>query len=554
MNKEEFLKKLSKKLEVLEDTEIEDIVSEYDGYIDEKVNAGLTEEEAVKELGDFEEIVSDLLAAYKLKNNPRPDSGFNRVINTISDGIDSFMDSLDNKTGRDIIKLLIEIIIILFIICLLKIPFSMIKDLGSSIFDTLPIPFSNLFTGIWYFIIEFSYIVVAVVFFVKTFQKRYFQDFTDHIMTKQDDEKKEDSKKDNKQQNKKKKNIEKAEEKDKEVKKVVNSPRNKGIIDVLVDVCMGLLKFVVIIFLFGVVCYLVGISIAIGVMIYLIAKGVSYFGIFILLIVLFFGGTFILELGIKFICNKKIGGLAVFSKLVALIVLTGVGLSLSAIEIANTDIIYDNSNLNTKSITKEIPMTNNLHLYDYDKIVVDNNLNDTIRIEYVYPDYGINADIKIKLERVDYGYTLKTDISKVKWNKKILDKLIVNLKDKKIYTYDFRLEKIVYMSEENYKMMMKNYYNYYHHHNNAVSTFNKEYNILDIEQSEDEYYLYLSLKEGQNARTANAKVAKNILGNIEEGKNYMFTFECEDYYRDSDIEDLFTYCKILNVRLTNYEA
>ena len=49
MNKKEFLKKLSKRLEILEDKEIEDIISEYEGYIDEKVNRGLSEEEAVKE-------------------------------------------------------------------------------------------------------------------------------------------------------------------------------------------------------------------------------------------------------------------------------------------------------------------------------------------------------------------------------------------------------------------------------------------------------------------------------------------------------------------------
>ena len=43
MNKEEFLKKLRKRLEVLEDSEIEDILSEYEGFIEEKVSKGLTE-------------------------------------------------------------------------------------------------------------------------------------------------------------------------------------------------------------------------------------------------------------------------------------------------------------------------------------------------------------------------------------------------------------------------------------------------------------------------------------------------------------------------------
>lgn len=551
MNKEEFLKKLKKKLDILEDKEVLDIVSEYEGYIDEKVASGLTEEEAIKELGDFDEIISDLLAAYKLKDNSKNDSGFNKFVNTVSDGIDNFMGSLDNKSGRDIIKVLIEIIIILFIVCLLKIPFSMIKSLGGSIFDTLPRPFSNLFTGIWYFIIEFSYIVAAIVFFIKTFEKRYFKDFSDHIVINSDN-KEEDTLKEEKP--KKKKNTI-SEVKHEEIKETTNTSKSsRGIIDVLVDICMGLLKFVVVMFLFGVVCYLIGISIAVGIMIYLMAKGVTYFGIFILLLGLFFGGVFILELGIKFISNKKIRGMAVFSKLVALIILTGVGLSLSAIEIANTEIIYDSSSLDIKTISKEITMTDNLALYNYDRIVIDNSLGNVIKIEYNYPDYGLDTDLKIKLERVGRGYALKTDVTRAKWNKKILDKLTQNLKDKKIYTYDFRLEKIVYMSEDSYNKIIKNDYTYYdNHHNNGDFTFTRKYYIENIEDSGNNYYLSMTLKEMFNNEIGEVTVAKNIVKDVLENNSYLFTFQCDNTY-DDDIEELFNYCKILDVKLVNNEA
>ena len=92
MNKEEFLKKLRKRLEVLEDSEIEDILSEYEGFIEEKVSKGLTEEQAVKELGNFNEIVDDLLAAYKVKRTSGEENIFNKVINKISDAIDLFME------------------------------------------------------------------------------------------------------------------------------------------------------------------------------------------------------------------------------------------------------------------------------------------------------------------------------------------------------------------------------------------------------------------------------------------------------------------------------
>ena len=107
MNKQEFLNKLRKKLEVLEDKEIEDIISEYEGYIEEKASRGLTEEEAVKELGDFNEIVSDLLAAYKVKQ--KESNVLNRFINKISSGFNYILNELSNKSGKDILKFVIEI-------------------------------------------------------------------------------------------------------------------------------------------------------------------------------------------------------------------------------------------------------------------------------------------------------------------------------------------------------------------------------------------------------------------------------------------------------------
>ena len=297
MNKEEFLKKLRKRLEVLEDSEIEDILSEYEGFIDEKVSKGLTEEQAVKELGNFNEIVDDLLAAYKVKRTSGEENIFNKVINKISDAIDLFMESLNNKSGKDIVKVLIEIILILFLICLLKIPFAMIRDLGSSIFFELTFPIGNIFSGIWAFIIEISYIIVAVIFFIKTFEKRYFKDITENIVNKR--EEKPDSSKSAKI---KKEKATKTEVK-KENKTVVE-PTNHSFFYYMNEICIYILKFLVLIFLIGIICYLIGISVALGFMIYLIVNGVHYFGILLLIIALFLGGTLFLELCINFLFNK----------------------------------------------------------------------------------------------------------------------------------------------------------------------------------------------------------------------------------------------------------
>ena len=180
MNKEEFLNKLRRELDVLEDSEIDDIISEYEGYIEEKVSRGLTEEEAVKELGDFKEIVEDLKAAYKVKQK---DSNYvNRFISKISLGFDYILNELSNKSAKDIIKFIVEICLILFLIFIFKIPFLLIKDLGWNIFSGLSIPLRDTFYGIWSFIFELSYFILAVILFIKIIERRYFKGFSEKIV------------------------------------------------------------------------------------------------------------------------------------------------------------------------------------------------------------------------------------------------------------------------------------------------------------------------------------------------------------------------------------
>lgn len=542
MNKEEFLKKLRKRLEVLEDSEIEDILSEYEGFIEEKVSKGLTEEQAVKELGNFNEIVDDLLAAYKVKRTSGEENIFNKVINKISDAIDLFMESLNNKSGKDIVKVLIEIILILFLICLLKIPFAMIRDLGSSIFFELTFPIGNIFSSIWAFIIEISYIIVAVIFFIKTFEKRYFKDITENIVNKR--EEKPDSSKSAKI---KKEKATKTEVK-KENKTIVE-PTNHSFFYYMNEICIYILKFLVLIFLIGIICYLIGISVALGFMIYLIVNGVHYFGILLLIIALFLGGTLFLELCINFLFNKHNKAVLVVSKIISIIIFTGIGLTMSAVEIAETEIIYDRDNLEIKEITKEIPMTDDILIYNYDQVIIDNNLNDKIKIVYKYPDYYNNLDLSIELFHYNKAYYLGTNIHYFRWNKKILNNFINNLKDKKIYANDYHVEKIIYISEKNYEQIEKNHNKEYDHY--IDSSFTKTYTITSIVPSKDDETKYITIypynrEDLITTVKLNHKDAEHLtLG------TYEFTFKHNGPIFEDTPENIFENCHIESITPTN---
>ena len=542
MKKQEFLNKLRKKLDILEDKEIDDIISEYEGYIEKKVARGLTEEEAVKELGDINEIVNDLLAAYKVKQ--KNSNSLNHWINKISIGLDHFLNELSSKSGKDIIKFVIEILLIIFLILILKIPFLLIKDLGWHIFSSLASPIANIFYGIWSFIIELSYFILAIVLFIKIIQKRYLKGFSEKIVEEVEAEKE-----------KREEQPKKKEEKKKEAKKeevLVKEPKKTGITDIIVNICMAFLKIIVVMCLFGVICYLIGMAFALGLGIYLLIKGVTYFGVLILLVALFQAGILLLELGVYFILNKKMKAGHLLAEVITIVILTGIGLTLGTIEIANTEIIYENQYEETKSVTKEIAVNENLALYGNYNIIIDNSLTDTIRIEYIYPDIN-DIEVSISLNDYDNGYYLDDKISNLSWNKQILDQVIEDLKDKKIYLNHFEIEKNVYMNEETRELLYHNR-EINNGNNSVIYEFTRTYNILNIEESNDYDYLYLTIRQFQTEEVSTVKVLRSMASSTEEGKNYEFTFRYNypsTVIDDDTIEELFQKCNLISIEYTD---
>ena len=66
MSREEFLQSLEARLQVLNEKERDDILSEYRQHISLRMESGLSEEEAIRDFGDFEELVSEILDAYNV--------------------------------------------------------------------------------------------------------------------------------------------------------------------------------------------------------------------------------------------------------------------------------------------------------------------------------------------------------------------------------------------------------------------------------------------------------------------------------------------------------
>lgn len=80
MNKTEFLEKLKSCLAVLEEKEQQDILEEYTQHIDMKTESGLSEEEAIRDFGDLDQLAAEILEAYHVN----PDYSRNRSVPRIS--------------------------------------------------------------------------------------------------------------------------------------------------------------------------------------------------------------------------------------------------------------------------------------------------------------------------------------------------------------------------------------------------------------------------------------------------------------------------------------
>ncbi len=69
MSKEEFLRILREKLSILDEKEMEDILNEYEQHIDMKTAGAMTEEEAIADFGNLDDLAADILEAYHVRSD-----------------------------------------------------------------------------------------------------------------------------------------------------------------------------------------------------------------------------------------------------------------------------------------------------------------------------------------------------------------------------------------------------------------------------------------------------------------------------------------------------
>lgn len=427
MSKKDFLEKLRKRLKILNNEEIEDIIEEYEGHINEKIASGKTEEEAINDFGDFDELVKEILSAYKINEEYENESKEKNFIQDFIKDCELFFKDLvknvSKRSKEDIIKFVLEFIALIIFIGILRLPVLFIEELGCWFFDRFMFPFDNGLSFIWKYMIEIMYFVLSVVGIIGFVKKRYLEG---EEMQEKETKVVKDDKNDVKEE--KKESIKEVKRNKNKVKKESTGTFTKIIINIIKVFLIFVLIPAVFSFVVAFVCIIIGVV--------LLFSGLPYFGIFLCGLTYVILNYIFIDLCVRFIFNKKLNGKALLISVVITIIMFTVGVGLSFNEVVNTTFV-DGVPSKYKEITKEKTekytndtnlTCNNLH-HTRCRYVIDENQGDNITATVTYYDYeNRNFDITDDLKYVrkeNNEYSLKD----------MYDIVADDLKQRKIYNY-----------------------------------------------------------------------------------------------------------------------
>ena len=435
MNKKSFIKKLKNNLNVLEESEVKDIIEEYSDIIDEKIKDGKTEEEAIKDFGDINELSKEILKAYKINpkfiedDEPEFRQDFEKTIKKGAKKLSNFTKSVvddikkhDNITLEFICEIVIKIIILLIIYAILTVPFWALLGLGHAIFDIAFFPLDIILNVIWGILVWVLYFVVGVIIAITMFKSNF-------KVEEVKEEPKKKRTKSNEEKNTEKVKIDETEmEENKKPKKKEPVKSSSGTVFATIKALIKI--FIFIFFILPVIFIIVGLIFAIVGVIYYIIQGLNLWGVLILLtgLTCFFIYIYLLLKNL-FEHQKSRIILALTSA-----ILVAIGTFVTFDTFKNIEIINDHHYEN-KKYEYIIDGTTVLHLSNINKLdfnEVESMEDGKIIVDVYYNDNYINIDYyESKPNTVHIISNINDENG---W--KIYNEIIDNLKENKLVDYD----------------------------------------------------------------------------------------------------------------------
>lgn len=469
MNKKEFLKELENKLNILNDDERKDIINEYNDIISENVKHGKTEQEAINEFGSMDELVKEILEAYKINPNydqnkfktktkevfKESESVVKSLATKLSDFTQNVIDDIKSDNSKISIELIFEILIKIFIflvICaLLKIPFLVVKSLGIAFTGLFFSPFDAIMLALGTIIYYALYIAICVIIGVKMFNK-YAKPKEEKIVKTKVKSRKKETKKETKEEVKeevkeeteeevKEDEEENISETKKETVKVVKKESSFGSIILFIIKLMTIVTLI-----FPILVTTFSITIVLAFAIYIVCKGIMIYGLVITLLGLVMILYTIASLLFDFVSSRR--------KTNAWPILIGIVIMAVGGLVFFDNVIDFNYHDNAPIVEKEKVFSEYYYIIDQETYIrgnknIDNNLKDGEVYVKVYHYDFIGPVIESGSRKNIYYY------SNLSFNREIFNIIIDDLKNKELYDYseleDLEIE--VYTNDNTAKLI-----------------------------------------------------------------------------------------------------
>lgn len=495
MNKQQFLEKLKNRLVILSDSEVKDILDEYSDTIDQKIQEGMTEEDAVKDFGDIDELANEILEAYKIntsKKSARPDDTAQKVGNALNEIVDYlvkfFSTFFRDLSVEGVTRTLVLIGVAIVLIFVLQIPFYLIRSLVRSLLEViLPYGIGHAFsivTSVLLSIVFFVLTVLIIISFVRVgvngeeinaenlFKRPLTEGFKfdEKTSNKEHNTKKEEplhanekrdeatyvktEKTENKNEKEAASDSTKTESKNKDYSysysydckngqtKKEKSETN-GFGNGIITAFVWILRFIAVCFLIPFWGIIVGIAIALGFLVYLWIIGVPLLGlIFISIGALGLIGAIVGGFT-NLIFNRRHHFWSIGASLIISALFLGIGVPLTFNDIANLEPVYITSQEATRYFGKNEQLEETIPYYenaiydfnDYDvKFVLDDSLHDKLVVESNGSEF---LDIDYYQRGNDtYQIYIYQDFDSFRGFRNYFINIVEAMKDKKILVFD----------------------------------------------------------------------------------------------------------------------
>lgn len=379
--------------------------------------------------------IEDLSSSKKILTN---------FIKSIGDGITKTIKMIENFSFKDLVKFIIQILVIVLVIAICRIPFSLVEDAVYNILSEYQNNvICNVFLTFFEFIISIGYSVFAIITFFYIYKVKFLNEA--EIIKQENNKKTSDTNKQTKSSD-----------------KYIIKSNKMTILEFLTMLLIWFLKFMVIVFMIPTLISLLTTIVCFTLFIVLLFKGLLLTGPILITISLIVFGVVLLEIMFNFIVNKKSTYKRVFIAMISSIAVFGIGVLFSMIYFSNLKLMDRPSpKFKNKKMEQVISMNDSLFIHNYNGNInyeVDPNMsNDEVKLVLSYYSNTITPKVN---KNDDNTYSIGVIQSKYFRMQDYTDDIINNLKKKRVYTYygvnDINVS--VFASEENINKIKENYY------------------------------------------------------------------------------------------------